>query len=86
MRVTINDLIVELMAARSGTSLLAREIGHHLSHVYKRGLSSKAISKRIIILEDDYPLLNRRPTTNEEKARYNCRFIYGWKYFKDEEP
>ena len=78
MRVTTNNLIVEVMAARSGTSLLAREIGHHLSTVYNRGISPKAISKRILALEDDYPLLRRRPTTNDEKARYNCRYMYLW--------
>ena len=85
MRVETNSLIVEVMATRSGTSMLAREIGHHLSTVYDRGISPKAISKRILSLEDQHPLLIRRATTNEEKALYNCRFIYKWGQWTKEE-
>lgn len=64
------------MAARSGTTLLAREIGHILYNVYNRAASPKSISKTLILLDQDHTMLNRRQTTNQEKAAYNCRYIY----------
>ncbi|GAG49131.1 unnamed protein product [marine sediment metagenome] len=85
MRASTDDLIVEVLAARSGTTMLAREIGHHLSTVYDRGISPKAISKRLRTLEDEYPLLNRKATTNKEKALYNVRWIYLWGYWSKED-
>ena len=85
MRADMNNLIVEVLAARSGTTMLAREIGHHLSTVYDRGISPKAISKRLRTLEDEYPMLNRKATTNREKALYNVRWIYKWGTWTKEE-
>lgn len=85
MRADTNTLIAEVMAARSGTTMLAREIGHHLSTVYNRGLSPKAISKRLRTLEDEYPMLNRKATTNQEKALYNVRWIYLWGTWKKDD-
>jgi len=69
------------MATRSGRVFLAREIGQHLDNIYNRQASPKSISKRLLQLTDEYPLLNRRPTDNDEKARYNCRFTYKWGHY-----
>ena len=81
MRIPTDDLVLELMAARSGTTYLAREIGYMLRDIYDRGASSKSISKTLILLDEDYPLMSRRETTNKEKSLYNCRYIYLWGQF-----
>ena len=72
------------MAARSGSMYLAREIGYMLRDIYDRGASSKSISKTLILLDEDYPMMNRRETTNKEKGLYNCRYIYMYGYFDPE--
>lgn len=80
-RTTVEQLITEILASNSGTTFLAREIGHKLSETYGRQASPKSVSKRLLLLEEDYPMINRRPTTNREKAHYNCRYIYTWGTF-----
>jgi len=82
-RIQTDSLITELMAARSGITLLAREIGHILHTVYNRPASPKSISKTLILLDQDHTMLNRRQTTNQEKASYNCRYIYKWGHFNE---
>jgi len=84
-RITTATLITELLAARSGTIYLAREIAHILRNTYQRSASPKSISKTLILLEEDQPMVQRRKTTNKEKALYNTKFIYGHINF-DEEP
>ena len=84
MRITTDQLVLELMAARSGTTLLAREVKDILRETYNRGASAKSISKTLILLDEDYPMMNRRETTNPEKALYNCRYIYAWAKFDPE--
>ena len=81
MRISTDQLVLELMAARSGTTLLAREIKDILRETYSRGASAKSISKTLILLDEDYPMMNRRETTNPEKALYNCRYIYLYGHF-----
>ena len=77
-RTTTPQLILEIMATRSGTTYLAREIGQILSNVYNRGASPKSISKQLLQLTTENPMIKRRQTTNKEKASFNCRFIYKW--------
>ena len=81
MRIPTDQLVLELMAARSGTILLAREVQDILRTTYDRGASAKSISKTLILLDEDHDLMNRRETTNKEKALYNCRFVYLFGYF-----
>lgn len=81
-RVPTRLLITELMAARSGTALLAREVARILKDTYNRDTSPKSASKTLILLDEDHPMLNRRETTNKEKALYNCRYIYKWGNFE----
>jgi len=69
------------MAARSGTILLAREVQDILRTTYDRGASAKSISKTLILLDEDHDLMNRRETTNKEKALFNCRYMYLFGYF-----
>jgi len=83
-RIPTSQLIAETMITRSGTTLLAREVAHTLRTTYNRQTSVKSISKTLLRLEDQYPLLNRRPTTNQEKARYNTRYIYLWGHFNED--
>jgi len=83
-RIPTDQLITELMAVRSGTTLLAREVASTLNQVYKRQASPKSISKTLILLDEDHEMLNRRQTTNQEKALYNCRYIYVYGYFDPE--
>ena len=77
-RIQTSSLITELLAARSGTAYLAREIAQILRNTYSRSASPKSISKTLILLEEDQTWIKRRETTNAEKAAYNCRYIYGW--------
>lgn len=83
-RIATSSLITELMAARSGTAYLAREIGQILRRTYRRDASPKSISKTLILLEEDHELMKRRETTNAEKALYNCRYIYLHGHFDPE--
>ena len=83
-RIPTSSLITELMAARSGTAYLAREIAYILRDTYQRGASPKSISKTLILLEEDHEMMKRRETTNAEKALYNTRYIYGWANFDPE--
>lgn len=86
-RIHTSSLITELMAARSGTAYLAREIAQILSTTYRRDASPKSISKTLILLEEDHEMMKRRETTNKEKALYNCRFLYKWGTFdRRDEP
>jgi len=84
-RVTTDDLITELMVARSGEALLAREVSSILKFTYNREASPKSVSKSLILLDEDYDMLNRRETSNAEKAMYNCRYIYAWAKFNSKD-
>ena len=69
------------MSARSGTEYIAREVGFMINRVYGRTASNKSISQMMIRLDDEHPMLNRRDTTDKEKALYNCRKVYAWALF-----
>ena len=81
MHLSTDELVLEIMAARSGTMLLAREVSQILRSVYNKEASSKSISKSLILLDEDNDFMNRRETTNKEKALYNCRYVYAWGIF-----
>jgi len=81
MHLSTDQLVLEIMAARSGTILLAREVSQILRTVYDKEASSKSISKSLVLLDEDHDFMNRRETTNREKALYNCRYIYAWGIF-----
>jgi len=81
MHLSTDDLVLEIMAARSGTMLLAREVSQILRTVYNKEASSKSISKSLILLDEDHEFMSRRETTNREKALYNCRYVYLWGNF-----
>jgi len=81
MHLSTDELVLEIMAARSGTMLLAREVSQILRSVYNKEASSKSISKSLILLDEDNDFMNRRETTNKEKALYNCRYVYLFGYF-----
>jgi len=80
-RVTTDRLILEVMATRSGTTFIAREIKELLRQTYDRGVSAKSVSKNLILLNEEHPMMSRRETTNQEKGLYNCRYIYAWANF-----
>ena len=84
MRVETNDLILEALAIRSGTMLIAREVKDILRDHYSRGVSAKSVSKSLILLDDEYPMVNRRATTSSEKALFNCRYMYLYGFFNPE--
>ena len=81
MHLSTDELVLEIMAARSGTMLLAREVSQILRTVYNKEASSKSISKSLILLDEDNDFMNRRETTNREKALFNCRYVYLWGNF-----
>ena len=81
MRIPTNKLILEAMAARSGTALVAREVKHILRETYGRGASAKSVSKSLLVLEDEHPMVNRRETTSREKGLFNCRYLYLYGFF-----
>jgi len=81
VRLTNDELVLEAAAARSGVTLLAREISQILREVYNRELSPKSVSKSMAYLCTVNDFVNSRRATGREKSLYNCKMIYLFGFF-----
>jgi len=84
VRPTNDQLVLEAATARSGVTLLAREISQVLREVYGRELSPKSVSKSVSYLSTVYDFMSSRRVTAKEKSLYNCKLIYMWGVFDPE--